>query len=85
VDGVIISKPKADSKMYFAAYSASGKLTDIKSVDITADDCINDEFTEIKLENVFDIPVFSSEVKVFLWTDDIYPAAECKTAAFEAE
>jgi hypothetical protein len=85
VDGVIISKPKADSRLYFAAYSASGKLTDMKSVDITADDCINDEFTEIKLENVFDIPVFSSEVKVFLWTDDIHPAAECKTAAFEAE
>lgn len=85
IDKVILSKPTANSKLYFAAYASNGTLLDFQSADVSEEDCQNNEFASIELDTPYEIPVLAQSVKVFAWDNDMSPLTDVKAASLTAE
>jgi hypothetical protein len=85
IDKVILSKPTANSKLYFASYASNGTLLDFQSADVSEKDCQNDEFASIELDTPYEIPVLAQSVKVFAWNNDMSPLTDVKAASLTAE
>jgi hypothetical protein len=80
IDKIILSKPHSGSKLYLAAYDGAAlKSSTIKTVDITDELCTNDEFLVIELDEPYEIPVLSTDVRLYVWDNNMIPITEVKT------
>jgi hypothetical protein len=81
IDSITISKPQKGTTLYIASYSGS-VMTDISSVNL--DDYIeNDNFAVVDVP--FEIPPLASQVRLFLWDDNMVPSCDAATAKLTAE